>query len=104
MTAPDQSDDELVLERTSLDTDASRAVGADPVHEALAAIHRCDWQRLKPLLHPYLRWTTEEGRTLRGRAKVMGRMVDAPPADKMRRRAGRGLCPVHGRHPAAIQP
>ena len=45
---------------------------------ALAAIERRDWEGLKPLLHPYLQWTTREGETLRGRTTVMARLADAP--------------------------
>ena len=52
----------------------------DPTPEALAAIERHDWEALKPLLHPYLRWMTRDGETVRGRSKVMARLVDHPPS------------------------
>lgn len=48
--------------------------------DALAAIERRDWERLEPLLQPYLHWTTRKGGTLRGRKNVMARLVDAKPA------------------------
>ena len=54
---------------------------ADPLEDAVDAIERRDWDRLKPLLHPYLHWTAGDGTTLRGRSQVMARLADArPPA------------------------
>jgi hypothetical protein len=50
------------------------------IHEALAAVERRDWERLKPLLHPYLHWTTKHGEMLRGRKKVIARLVADPPS------------------------
>lgn len=61
-------------------TDESPAGHRDPVEETLAALERRDWERLKPLLHPYLRWTTSEGETLHGRETVMARLADRPAA------------------------
>ncbi len=50
---------------------------AGPVQAALAAIERDDWERLKPLLHPYLHWTTSDGETIRGRRTVLARLADS---------------------------
>lgn len=52
--------------------------GEELVHDALAAMERRDCGRLKPLLHPYLRCTSTEGETFRGRKKVMGRLLTVP--------------------------
>jgi hypothetical protein len=52
----------------------------DAIHEALAAVERRDWEGLKPLLHPYLHWTTKGGAMLRGRQQVMARLVADPPS------------------------
>ena len=41
------------------------------IGEAVRAIERRDWDALKPLLHPYLHWTTGNGRKIRGRTQVM---------------------------------
>ena len=49
------------------------------VLEVLAAIDAADWGRVKPLLHPYLRWTGPGGHTMRGRAIVLGRLACRPP-------------------------
>lgn len=51
----------------------------DPVvRSALAAIERCDWDGLKPLLHPYLHWTHRDGNTLRGRRNVLAKLARGP--------------------------
>ena len=54
----------------------------DPVIAAvLDAIAARDWERLKPLLHPYLHWSDDQI-TTRGRAKLLAhlaeRSADAP--------------------------
>jgi hypothetical protein len=49
------------------------------VLDVLAAIEAADWERVKPLLHPYLRWTFPGGRVVRGRAMVLGRIARRPP-------------------------
>jgi hypothetical protein len=49
---------------------------------AHAAILGRDWERLQPMLHPYLHWTAADGTQLRGRTKVMTRLrADAPPVE-----------------------
>ena len=47
---------------------------------AFAAIEAEDWQRVKPLLHPYLRWTGRDGHTVRGRTKVLDQLARRSPA------------------------
>jgi hypothetical protein len=49
---------------------------------AQAAIVAGDWDALRPLLHPYLRWTGSNGKTLRGRSRVLAMLAQAaqPPA------------------------
>lgn len=44
------------------------------VREALEAMERRDWERLKPLLHPYLHWTDASGK-LRGRRNVLAHLA-----------------------------
>jgi hypothetical protein len=86
MGGPQKTDDELLCQGHSAGSDFP-ALEADLVHEALAAIERRHWERLKLLLHPYLHWTTKDGETLRGRKRVMARLVEAasplllPPAN-----------------------
>ena len=49
---------------------------------ALEAIAARDWAALRPLLHPYLRWTDTRGTTIRGRSNVLtmlGQASEAPP-------------------------
>ena len=51
----------------------------------LAAIVAKDWATVTVLLHPYLHWTGSDGRTIRGRTKVMHALAHAaetpaPPA------------------------
>jgi hypothetical protein len=42
------------------------------VSEALSAAAEANWDRLKLLLHPYLRWSVEDDAvTLRGRTNVL---------------------------------
>ena len=45
----------------------------------LDAIERGDWERLKRLLHPYVRWTTAVEEELRGRRQVIARLAKDPP-------------------------
>jgi len=47
------------------------------VHEAML---ECDWEGLRPMLHPYLRWTAADGTQLRGRTKVIARLRTAAPS------------------------
>jgi hypothetical protein len=46
--------------------------------DALSAIEARDWDRLKPLLHPYVRWGAGEGRPRSGRTNVLAFLADAP--------------------------
>lgn len=41
-----------------------------------AAFDGGDWETLRRLLHPYLRWT-EDGTTIRGRRNVLARLQDS---------------------------
>jgi hypothetical protein len=41
---------------------------------AYQAMVQHDWESLRLMLHPYLRWTTADGTRLRGRTKVMARL------------------------------
>jgi hypothetical protein len=50
------------------------------VLEAVAAIEERDWNRLRPLLHPYLHWTGADGETVRGRVQVLRRLEGWPPS------------------------
>jgi hypothetical protein len=51
----------------------------DPVvRQVLAAIRRQDWDRLKPLLHPYLHWTGRDGHVIRGRKNVLACLASMP--------------------------
>jgi len=47
---------------------------------AHAAIVAKDWATVRVLLHPYLHWTGSDGRTIRGRSKVMDALADAAEA------------------------
>jgi hypothetical protein len=49
------------------------------VLEALTAIRQRQFERLKPVLHPYLRWRRGDGSTLRGRSNGMAWLAGAPP-------------------------
>jgi hypothetical protein len=53
----------------------------DVVREALTAIQRRAWERLKPLLHshPDLHWRRCGESTLSGRSRVMAWLVETPP-------------------------
>ncbi len=52
------------------------------VEAALDAIAARDWQRLTPLLHPYLHWHGADGVRLRGRTNLLAHLETAagPPA------------------------
>ncbi len=54
------------------------------VREVVLAIERGDRDLLKPLLHPYLRWTGRDGTTIRGRNRVLAHLDQradvGPPA------------------------
>jgi hypothetical protein len=49
------------------------------VRTALDAIERRDWERLKPILHPYIHWS-DRGATTRGRTKVLAHLAANPAA------------------------
>jgi len=49
------------------------------VLDVVAAIEAADWERVKPLLHPYLHWTGPDGHMLRGRTIVLARITCRPP-------------------------
>jgi hypothetical protein len=54
----------------------------DPlINEARAAIERRDRLETKALLHPYLHWTSTDGRTIRGRNNVLAYLAATPPSD-----------------------
>jgi hypothetical protein len=44
---------------------------------ARLAIAARDWSALRPLLHPYLRWTGSDGMVLRGRSNVLSVLEQA---------------------------
>jgi hypothetical protein len=52
---------------------------ADVVEEVMTAIWQRDFERLRPLLHPYLHWRRGGGDTLRGRSRVMAWLAEGPP-------------------------
>ncbi len=49
------------------------------VDRTLDAIRAADWVHLRLLLHPSLHWSTAGGTTIRGRTKVLARLLDFPP-------------------------
>ncbi len=51
----------------------------DVAHDAIADR---DWDRLRPLLHPYLHWTDDRDVTVRGRSKVLAMLAGADPPDR----------------------
>jgi hypothetical protein len=55
----------------------------DVVEQAVRAIEDCDWSRLKLMLHPYIRWTLDDGRTIQGRNRILAHLdagvVTRPP-------------------------
>jgi hypothetical protein len=48
------------------------------VESALAAIGRQDWDLLRSMLHPYVRWTAADGELVRGRLKVLAMLTTTP--------------------------
>ena len=67
----------LVLHRP----DEAGSSPVDPVvDDAVAAIERRDWETLTGLLHPYLRWTEPDGRSIRGRKRVLTQLAESPAA------------------------
>ena len=50
------------------------------VRKAVSAIERRDWDALTALLHPYVHWTRPDGRTIRGRKKVLAQLAATPPS------------------------
>ena len=58
--------------------------GDDVVGAVVAAFHGGDADRLRLALHPYVHWTTAEGRRIRGRTNVLvllaTRTALTPPA------------------------
>ena len=63
---------------TRADTDAT-------VKKALAMIRAGNRKALKAVLHPYLRWTSSDGRSIHGRTNVLAYLATAsitqPPRD-----------------------
>jgi Domain of unknown function (DUF4440) len=51
----------------------------DVVRRAHQAMLARDWEDLRVLLHPYLHWTATDGRTVRGRTKVMAMLAERDP-------------------------
>ena len=52
--------------------------GTAAVAEVLDALERGDRERLRLALHPYLRWTREDGTVLRGRVHVLDLLAETP--------------------------
>ena len=53
--------------------------GRAAVAEVLDALQRGDREWLRLALHPYLRWTREDGTVLRGHRRVLDLLAEAPP-------------------------
>lgn len=49
-----------------------------PAERVLAKIRKREWDELKPLLHPYLHWTSPDGRVIRGRTNVVAYLASQP--------------------------
>jgi hypothetical protein len=49
------------------------------VRQAVSAMERSDWEKLRLLLHPYLHWIDPSGVELRGRKKVIEHLAASPP-------------------------
>ncbi len=45
------------------------------VEDARRAIAARDWERVRALLHPYLRWTCADGTVVRGRRQVLAMLA-----------------------------
>ena len=54
---------------------------ADLACSAYAAILAQDWEVLRVLLHPYVRWTDARGQVVRGRSKVLAMLKEAGTPD-----------------------
>ena len=55
----------------------------DPVvAAALDAIATRDWDRLRPLLHPYLHWSEPGKASIRGRTKVLTHLETNPAPNR----------------------
>jgi hypothetical protein len=57
-----------------------------PMDEVARRAHKAmldqNWDDLRLLLHPYLHWTQRDGRTLRGRTKIIEMLAERePPAE-----------------------
>ncbi|MDP9387800.1 MAG: hypothetical protein M3Q48_07680 [Actinomycetota bacterium] len=65
-------------------------MSAPIVRDVMAAIAARDWDALTLPLHPYLHWTCQDGRTIRGRRNVLAHLAGCPTALPLRaaRRAG----------------
>lgn len=46
--------------------------------DALEALRRRDWEALRPLVHPYVRWAGPDGSTARGRTKLLAVLAETP--------------------------
>lgn len=53
----------------------------DPAHDLLAALAADDWDAARLVLHPYVRWQTAGGATIRGRTNVLGLLREQPGPD-----------------------
>jgi hypothetical protein len=51
----------------------------DVVRRAYEAMRARNWDDLRLLLHPYLHWASSDGRTVRGRIKVMAMLAERDP-------------------------
>jgi hypothetical protein len=51
----------------------------DVVRRAHEAMRARNWDDLRLLLHPYLHWASSDGRTVRGRIKVMAMLAERDP-------------------------
>jgi hypothetical protein len=57
--------------------------------DALEALRRRDWETLRRLVHPYVRWSSPDGSTARGRTKLLAvlaetRAIAAIEVDELR--------------------
>jgi SnoaL-like domain len=52
---------------------------AELVEQALEAIKNRDWESLRTILHPYVRWN-DGGTSIRGRTKVLAHLRAHPEA------------------------
>jgi len=49
------------------------------VRRAHEAMQVQDWDDVRFLLHPYLHWTSADGRTVRGRTKILAMLAERDP-------------------------